>query len=185
MKKKTTFIFSLFIFSLKVVYAQASDPTPPVSLTIALEGIDLSEDLSVVSSKDDELILMIYPYNDASILSVPLVLRELKTDVNHRNKSITIDSLYPGAEQWILFLLERDSERSLEQIDPVLRIHFRKIIEEFEKRDYYGIENYLEDEDVLGYAVFATSELIAGKPLSFKGIYKMDGYHYQLLLQFN
>ncbi|MEM7296994.1 MAG: hypothetical protein AAF391_01875, partial [Bacteroidota bacterium] len=61
------------------------------------------------------------------------------------------------------------------QIDPILRVHNRKLISCFEKRDYLGIEDYLGDEDIIGYGIFSV-------PFddNLKGVYKLDRYDYVL-----
>ena len=66
----------------------------------------------------------------------------------------------------------------MEQIDPVIRIHHKKIKEAFFNMDRILIEKYLGSDDVLGI------QEIAMLPIRFPiiGVFKLDKYEYQIRL---
>lgn len=145
---------------------------------ISVNSTNLSEDLSVASSKNDELMLIIYESPDGiDELNEPIFITKFTFDDN-RMSSILEWKLSSISGKFIFFLIERDSERTELQIDPVLRIHSENIIDCFDQRDYLCIEKYLDDEDLLGYGKFQipSSHLL-------NGVYKLDKFSYSITFQ--
>lgn len=143
-----------------------------VQLTVS--SMDLSEDMSLSSTKNDELLLLIYKVeNDSAVLNELTYDTAFVFDKNQRVMQLE----WQGQEnsKYLYFLLELDSDKTSVQLDPILRVYYKEVLAAFNKRDYTGIEKYLGDEDVLvaNYFTIPYQE-------EHKGVYKADKYHYTL-----
>lgn len=153
------------------------------SILVTIEALDISEDMSRFSSKNDEILVIIYEIGPKSPLEKPLY--SFKKVLSNSDKfihgSFNVDSINHNSE--VLFLLlEQDSETPLDQIDAIFRIHYKSIIEAFDNMDYLEIEKYLGNEDLMGYKVVKGIRRSAGFDFDFKGVYKLDKFHYRISL---
>lgn len=84
--------------------------------------------MNVLSTKNDELLVLGYKYEEESILNEPIFVYEFIFDENKKNKSI-LTQYNTGYEEseLLLFLIELDTEKTIEQIDPVIRVHHKEI----------------------------------------------------------
>jgi hypothetical protein len=143
-----------------------------VQLTVS--STDLSEDMSLGSTKNDELLLLIYKVeNDSAVLKELTYDTAFVFDKDHR--VIQLEWMGQNNSKYLYFLLELDSDKTSIQLDPVLRVYYKEVLAAFNKRDYTAIEKYLGDEDVLvaNYFTIPHAE-------DHKGVYKADKYHYAL-----
>ena len=147
------------------------------SSQIIISSSNLSEDMNYSLTKDDELLLLIYEFND-SIKSLKSPVLVHRFNLNEHKKSDTINWVKPVSNNFLLFLIELDSDKTNFEIDPVVRVYFEEIQTCFTKRDYYCLEQYLGDEDLLG-----VKQLSTPTNLSFKGIHKLDKYVYSVSLK--
>ncbi|WP_436514569.1 hypothetical protein [Ekhidna sp. To15] len=147
-------------------------------ITITISSSNLSEDFGIASSKNDELLLLIYEFpNQPNELSQPVFVKEFILDATRMESKH--EWLYESPiRDLIFFLIERDSERTELQIDPVLRVYFKNIIDCSDRRDYLCIEKYLEDEDMIGYSRFSIPSVH-----NLNGIYKLDKFNYTITFQ--
>lgn len=153
------------------------------SISIKISAINLSEDLSVISTKNDELLILIYELKDTAALSEPVLQKQFNVDKSNPSRLIYWNNFNQSAvKKYLLVLVERDSDVSTEQIEPVLRVHHKEINDAFRQKNYSEIEKYLGDEDVLGFYEFSAKELSNNSFIKFKGTYKMDRYEY--IIQF-
>ncbi|MCE7997001.1 MAG: hypothetical protein HEP71_33895 [Roseivirga sp.] len=157
---------------------------PADSLTITIDALDLSEDMSkILSTKNDELLIFIYENKADGSLEAPLLQHTMVLDLNHKKKAFTWkkDSSLLGKE--LLFvMIEQDYETPVEQLDPIIRIQHKHIIAAFKKRDYQTLRTYLGTEDFLGYK--RLSNFSFDEPVSFTitGVYKLDLYKYNITI---
>lgn len=157
--------------------------SPIDSLVLTIEAIDLSEDVSTLSTKNDEVLLFIYEIKDSSKLGKSLFRKQLILDRTSRLKSIdfSFSKRLMNAEL-LFFLIEQDSEIPIEKIDRRVSNYYREIIAAFKAKKDLEIEKYLGDDDVLG--VKTITELKEGQTLqfSFKGMHRLDRYNYQITI---
>lgn len=170
MKLAFTFYFiciSSFIFSQKP------------GLQIQIEATDLSEDMNTLASGNDELITLIYHLDSSKTLKEPVYIQEFEFD--KENKFIELSTRISSEQkcQIMIVLLERDTERPLKQIDPIIRIYYREIMEAYQKHDLLTIRELLGDEDILGIRKLHLP-LSAKMSFRFRGRLKMDKYEYHL-----
>ncbi|MEM9389791.1 MAG: hypothetical protein AAGA02_04915 [Bacteroidota bacterium] len=152
------------------------------SLSIDIKAIDLSEDLNKLSTQNDELILLIYEVQDIdATLNEPLYSSEFTLDSKTNRQQLTTGIHKQSNLELLMLVLERDTERPIAQIEPVVRIHFNELIEAQANNDYNLIRKYLGNEDILGTKRIT---LPISRPTEFKlqGIQKMDRYTYVVIL---
>ena len=155
--------------------------TPNDSFRITIEGINLSEDMSRLSTKNDEIFVLVYEYFDSLQLNEPLVSKKLllagkgatKTFRASVKQELNIDRL-------LLLLIEQDSERPKEQLDLIIRVYHRELMEAYHSNDYERIEKYLGDEDVLGIKVIEKFGKNDAVEFKLTGVHKLDKYEYNV-----
>ncbi len=150
------------------------------SLTVRVEAKELSEDLHVLSSKNDEILLLIYEQID-SVAPMQLVLKsQLKFDQTNRVQEFKAPlEKWPIVGELLLFLIEQDSETPLAQLDPIISIQRHEIINAYRNGDYVMMEEYLGDEDVLGIKHISNWDQ-GNVNIEFKGYYKLDKFEYSI-----
>ena len=190
MKRLFVGLFSLVVIvSCKnaVHLPQESVETDPIKLTssdsflITIQGINLSEDMSRLSTKNDEIFVLVYEYFDSLQLNEPLVSKKLlmagkgatKTFRANIKQELNIDRL-------LFLLIEQDSERPKEQLDPIIRVYYRELMEAYHSNDYERIEKYFGDEDLLGIRIIEPLEKGGEVGFTLRGIHKMDRYEYKI-----
>lgn len=157
---------------------------PTDSLTITIDALDLSEDLSkILSTKNDELLIFIYEHKADGSLEAPLLQHTMVLDLEHKKKSFTWkkdSSLL--AKELLFIMIEQDYDTPIEQLDPIIRIQHKHITKAFKKRDYKTLRTYLGTEDLLGYK--RLPDFSFDEPVSFaiSGVYKLDLYKYNITI---
>lgn len=147
------------------------------TLEIVIESFDLSEDMSVASSGNDELIFVAYQ-EQPTPLAEPVFTYQ--TTLDQQKTSDTLRFNVPNQQPMILFLVERDSDKDLASIEPILRIYAEQITEAYHQMDYKTISKYLGDEDILGIKTYAWSQ--SATVIELKRRHKLDKYHYKLTI---
>ena len=108
------------IFLIHCIYLQNTH------LSIDINAVDLSEDLNKLSTQNDELILLIYEVQDVNaILNALLYLSEFRLDAQTNQQQLTTGIQKHSDLELLILILERDTERPIKQIEPVLRIHIK------------------------------------------------------------
>ena len=162
------FFFLLTYINVGQVIAQ------PERISIHFQGHNLSEDSYITSTDNDELLILIYHYQDSSQLQSPLV--KWKFIVDEENRSKRADFQFEKGAQYLLLVIEQDEMKPIEQIDPVIRVFHPEIKAAYEAADRLTIERYLGGEDLLGLKIFREFP----DQLKFDGMYKLDRFKYQL-----
>ena len=81
----------------------------------------------------------------------------------------------------ILFLIEMDTEKKLEEIEPLLRKNYRELLKAYSTKNYSVIEKYLGDDDLLGIKVIPNFK--NPETIEWSDIYRMDRFSYELILK--
>jgi hypothetical protein len=151
------------------------------SIQLIIHSSNLSEDMSTLSSNDDEVAVFIYNYSDSTITSKPVfssyfILNKKKmsdtlnytNNVNDKNNTI------------IFFLLEIDSDKKLSDIEPDVRLHYKELISAYNKKNYTEIEKYIGDDDLMG--IKKIEDIKSNSPVyfEFNDLYKMDRFSYSV-----
>jgi len=155
---------------------------PSDSLTIIVNATNLSEDMSTLSSNDDELALFLYSYKDSIIYESPLFSSYFVL-----NKTKMTDTLYFNGikkvlhKDLILFMIEMDTEQKVESIEMQIRKNYNNLIKACREKNYTLIEMYLDDNDILGVKVL--KDFKQETTLEISDIQRMDRYNYQITLK--
>jgi hypothetical protein len=153
---------------------------PGDSIRVTITALNLSEDMSRLSSNNDELLFMIYEVKDSLMLDPFLLYERFIFNDSIRSKQFSFRKQKEGYTLLVI-LIEQDEDIPMERLDPVVRTHHADILEVFRRRDYIQIEKYLGDEDILGMEYVTLSE-VNQSTLTFKGVYRLDRYHYEIFL---
>ncbi|MEN8927351.1 MAG: hypothetical protein ABF242_07660 [Flavobacteriales bacterium] len=137
------------------------------SRNLSITGLNLSEDMSSLSTKNDEIFLFIYEYSDTNKLTSPLVTSKLVFNKKNLKQNVSI----PNKENLLLFVIEEDSFSTTIQIEPVVRVYFKEIM----KADgYEEIRKYLGEDDLLGTKIITSTT----SAFTISGMCSLDKYEY-------
>ncbi|MGZ4056903.1 MAG: hypothetical protein ACXVPU_03955 [Bacteroidia bacterium] len=151
------------------------------SVDLIIQSTNLSEDMSTVSSNDDEILVLIYNYSDSTITGKPILSKYFVLNKNKMSDTIHYADKITGFNNNIIFfLLEIDTDKKPEVIEASVRANFKGLIKAYQKRDYTEIEKYIGDDDVLG--IKNIEDLKSKRPgyFEFSDIYKMDRFSYHI-----
>jgi hypothetical protein len=136
---------------------------------------NLSEDMSLLATQNDEIILLLFPHSSASVPTKGLIVSKIFTKDNNcyisKLDSTTVGSL-------TLVLLEQDSDATLTVIDSVVRNNIDSLTAYYRKSDYTKIRSVLGDDDVLGIRNIWVGD--SAFTTSIIGFHKMDKYEYSI-----
>lgn len=149
------------------------------SLSIAIIGANLSEDMSTLSSKNDELLLLLYSFDDTLNLKEPFLKEYFVLDSANRKKTMMVPARGAPADV-LLILAELDTERSPDQVEKLIRKNFKSIMNCLEKRDLVTLRQYIGDDDVIGIKTIKPDNFSRGTTFSFQGRYKLDKFLYRI-----
>ncbi len=168
----------LILLCTKVKAINSSEDT----LTITVHAINLSEDMSTLSSKNDEVLLLIYSFDDTIKLNTPLLNEYFVMDSINRKKEMSFFVSY-NTHDLLLLLAELDTEREPDQVEKLIRKNFKEIMDCINKRDLIAIKKYIGDDDILGIRMIKKAEHTKGITFPFQGRFKLDKYLYKIELK--
>ena len=152
------------------------------SLSIIVTATNLSEDMSTLSSNDDELALFLYSYKDSVVSELPIFSTYFVL-----NKTGMSDTLYFNGikkvlnKDLILFMIEMDTEGKIEFIEKQIRKNHNELIKACREKNYTTIEIYLNDNDILGVKVL--KDFKRETTIEISDIHRMDRYNYQITMK--
>ncbi len=153
------------------------------SVWVTLTAQNLSEDMSLFSTHNDEILFFIYVEND-SALADPIFTIQTIFDANHATQRIFWDSdSNLQGKSVFLVLIEQDDDLPIDHLDSIIRNHKPQIIRDFKANAYSSIRSYLGDEDVLGVRVVSLANLNEPIEIRMYGIHKADTYEYQIQIK--
>jgi hypothetical protein len=182
------FIFSLLLLSgcriqHAVIHKNTGNTEAPLSATqplkIIISSTNLSEDMSTLSTNNDELTLLIYQFSDSTITGLPLASRYTVFDKNKKTDTLVCSNTGDlVGKELIVFLLEMDSDKKAEQVDPLIRKHYQELAKAYIMKNYLEIEKLIGDDDILGI------EMIDGlkhpETIHFSDVHRMDRFDYTI-----
>jgi len=171
------FFILLFIFSITSCSKRTCGSLPewPINGSewkISIHAKDLSEDMSSLSTGEDEIILILYRHEEE--LKEPLIVSEhqfLKGDKENFILSCQCDSM-------LLFLLEMDSEREMMALEAVVRDNADQLMQSADLKDYELENKIFGDDDLLSYQIIDGT---SGK-FTLEGRKTMDRFVYEIEL---
>ncbi len=175
---KTLLVYSFALISF-LSFSKGSQDS--ISVEINIYGIDLTEDMSRVSTKNDEILLLIYSKEELGKMSAPKLCTYFTLDGN--TKSQKLHWLSPNQKrEYILMLIEVDSENPIKQLEPVLRVHYEEIRNAYFQKNLNELRTYIGDNELLTLKAFSMP-FKKKIEVSLTGVTNMDSYHYLLTLE--
>jgi|GEM_PF-3213904 len=138
-----------------------------------LEAINLTEDASVLSTKDDEVLIFFYRLDGDELGELLFSKNQVfsKGSFNH-----VVINCEEGDEGYLLVLLEQDSDLSIDAFDGIIRAHIDQMKKDQVNKDYESIESYLGDDDIIAIQKIAT---IGNQSYDHQGSHRGDRFHYR------
>ena len=178
MRRRIISIAAILLFNSDVYSQSDTSQSIEVSCILHIHAVDLSEDMSTMSSKNDELLLIIYKkQKHGMILEAPVYISEFVLDTSLREKKM--NDLQLPLSDYLILMIELDEERPVEQIDPVIRVYWENILLHHSKKDRTGLSKYLQDNDLLGYFELTFDKNFYEKEIELKARQSMDLFHYK------
>ncbi|MCW5912934.1 MAG: hypothetical protein KIT62_17825 [Cyclobacteriaceae bacterium] len=151
------------------------------SVFLEIRALDLTEDMSPLSSQNDEIVMLVYD-TGSSAGEIMLLLGGSFTVTKENNlRSIAAGNLTDFAGELTIVMLERDTDHSVEQLDEMVRLHFGDLLKHYQRNGNFGIEKFIDDNDIVGIKTIASVQPNMTVNFDFKGIFKLDKYHYKLI----
>lgn len=143
---------------------------------IVITATNLSEDGSLLSSNEDELLFLLFEYAhnrpDGLIVEATFTF-----DQTNRTFTTTVEAI--GSDTHMLVVLvELDSTRPSDQISDQVKNHHAALLRAYKMHDLAMIETILDDDDLLGIQVLDSSD----REINFNGSWRMDRYAYRINL---
>lgn len=177
-------IWSSCLLKNKVVKSESAGIPRSDSLFISVKAINLTEDVSSLSSRNDELIFLIYKYSSDSTAIPSLLLSEFFVlDSAHSQQDFTaVYREFSANEKLCFVLIEMDTEKNKEQIEPVVRVNLNAIISDQQTGKKQLTEKLLGDDDLIGLSVISANEIRKGEKqtLNYSGNHLFDFYKYEI-----
>lgn len=150
----------------------------PDSIQLKIEALNLSEDMSKLSTKNDELLILIYDQNDSAALGSPLFERQITLDQSRRSVIWVLAKDKFVRDKLLFVLIEQDTNKPMVQIEALVRVNYQRLMKAHLTKDYSEIQRYLGDEDIIGIKKISKLPIA----FSFHGIHKMDMFEYKINL---
>lgn len=178
-------VFSVTLFacakkdiSTSTTPSKAKTETITPSQYIKITAKDLSEDATLLSSKNDELILLMYSKLDRDypelIVSEYFIMDKIDTP-----KKFKINSKIGLKEDFILVLLEMDTKQTLQQIEPIVRLNLNLLLTDYNQKKRVKTQELLGDDDLLTIQKSNFKNFV-DNGMRAQGIHMLDAYDYIL-----
>lgn len=152
------------------------------SVSVSINALNLSEDMSTLSSKNDEVLLLIYAFDDTTKLDKPILAKYTVLDSAQRKSMMTF-AVSNDQSDILLILAELDTDRTPDVAEKMIRTNFRNIIACLDKKDLVALQKYVGDDDIIGIKKLEKTDLTKGISFSFQGRYKLDKFLYRIELK--
>jgi hypothetical protein len=148
-----------------------------------IQAIELSEDLSPLSTKRDETMLLVYEVNDSL---TPVKLVQIQSFMPVGNEVMTTGLNYnPSGKQLMAVLIEMDTDKSENALEAEVSTQLKKLYDIYTSRDLLKRRDALGDDDLLGMYLVKNMKPGRRTKIIFEGVHIMDRYKYRLDLEWN
>ena len=150
----------------------------PDSTLLFITTTDLSEDFGLLSTQNDEAIIIIYDFKDTSNLNKPLFLTQHEFTKTATHKAFSFDkTLLKKNTNYLFVLLEEDSDHTTEEIEYRFRNHFTGLYTAYKNLQFDVIQKVLLDDDILGIQPFTLNS-----KFTIEGIQLGDKFRYTVFI---
>ncbi len=190
--RKAAFLFFIPVFVFAGCRTQKPPPASPAAgtgdrLRVNIRADNLSEDGTRISSQNDEIIFLAYLITDPAAAPVLLLSEYFVLDSANRVKTLHAAPAKMESENELCFvLIEMDSDKNKEQVEPVVRVNLAAIRKAYETTDVETYGRLLGDDDLLGVSatkVFQVNRQ-TGTSFTVRGLHAFDSYSYELFVDY-
>lgn len=156
----------------------------PDSISIEIIANNLTEDMSSVSSKNDEVTVLVFEVND-SIKHTDLIYSASFTLTSSSNKKKVAwsNQLDLTGKNISILVIERDTDQNAEEIISSISSKYFEITSFYKTNGNFKIEPLLGDNDIIGIKTLSNFENKNVFNFQFRGYFKLDKYEYLLSLK--
>ena len=148
------------------------------SVKMKLDAINLSEDLGVMSTKNDELLLMIYPFVDSTSLGEPILFEAFVADSINKEFNFTFLPVKSASIHFLIALIEIDSDNSSFEIEKIVRLNYSLLFRACKMKDYKKIEELIGDDDILVMELIENWRFAVPNRKIYDGVHRADKFEY-------
>lgn len=161
-----------------------SDYSQPDSITLKISAHNLTEDMSSISSKNDELTILIYELGNLSesanlIYTTSFVM----TSASNIKKLSWPNNIELKGKSISILILERDTDQSHDEIVNSIGHRYFEIANFYKVNGNYKIDSIIGDNDIIGIKTLSDFEKQKIFTFEFRGYFKLDKYEYSLQLE--
>jgi len=146
---------------------------------LTVGALELAEN-NVLSTQVDEIVVLAYVLS-AEAFDSPLLAATASFSESKPRRAWPLEPIKNDTSALVFFLIEMDTDKTIEQIEPVIRLNGHKLLVALNSRDKEAIRRYLGDDDLLGSI---TIDLNKQKEYvqEVSGVHLFDEYTYRLTL---
>ncbi len=154
---------------------------------ISLEALDISENLTAFSTKQDEILFVIHQgvpkVNNTLEISLKDYFSDLEFNVDSSLINIRKSFPFPSDRTFLFSLVELDDYDSEPFVMEQLQEHYSNT--NLNQIDIIEVDTLLNDDDFLGMKKINSNQIKKGekKKIIFKGSHLFDKYEYHLLIE--
>ena len=145
----------------------------------------MANNLSESFTKNDEVLFLMYREDPSPATPYPILLKTIlfSTENNKIKYNCNIENIV-GNQRLIMVLIELDSKKNLAQIEPIVRINYKTLINAFNNPKSNEIETFLGDDDLLSIKAIGFKDLMKlDGVINVKGTKLMDAYDYSIKVE--
>lgn len=168
--------------SLQPVVSSNTDHDCDILFSITITANDLSEDLTIFSTDNDECILFVYPVNDSLTADTLLIMEQFQPGIKKKPSTFTTQKEWcKSYPQLMIVLVEMDTERSAKEIEPQVRRQLKKLNSTYTQERLTQGRDVLGDDDLLGARLVNTGNKKESE-FTIEGVHATDLYNYHIKL---
>lgn len=144
----------------------------------------VSNNLSEEITSNDELDVYLYKLPADGSVPQPLLLHSMVFTKSGQTLAYNIDMSAVGKnDELLLVVIEMDSKREFQQMEPVVRLNWKDILQYHNQPKSDVLLKFLGDEDLLIIKKFTLKDIEKDKnKVAIEGVHLFDKYDYSLFI---
>ena len=142
---------------------------------------NLSEDLSVLASNNDEILFLLFSLEDSKALS--LLSKYIIFDATNTKDNIPFDFEKLQSSDLLFIMLEIDTDKEISEVERLVEQNLKPLQAAIENQDRIAQKEILGDDDILGIKLITAEELSSLHKFRIQGFHKVDQFEYEFILK--
>lgn len=143
-------------------------------------GENLSEDLSRLSSNNDEILLLIYEYPLPKETNSPIFSEYFILDSENRKSSYDLDKSLFEKEEILFVLAEIDTDLDIKDIENNISANLDALFDASKNLDRAAQSEIIGDDDILGMRLINLNKSRPILTFTIQGVHKVDRFMYSI-----